>query len=99
MFFFSFVAICNGQEDKISQFQHDSVKFLDDLEVYLNSGLADKSSVKEFLKEFTPTWKSPAYNTYYKRATYRIADEMLAKKNQDYRRKNLISGIAVLKSK
>ena len=84
MFFFSFVAICNGQEDKISQFQHDSVKFLDDLEVYLNSGLADKSSVKEFLKEFTPTWKSPAYNTYYKRATYRIADEMLAKKMQVY---------------
>ena len=76
--------ICNAQESKITQFQHDSVKFLDDLEVYLNSGLADKSGIKDFMKQFTPVWKSSAYNTYYKRATYRIADEMLAKKLQVY---------------
>jgi len=84
LFFFSFIAICNAQEDKITQFQHDSVKFLDDLTVYLNSGLADKNSVKDFMKDFTPVWKSPEYNTYYKRATYRIADKMLIKKMQVY---------------
>lgn len=42
--------MCNGQESKITQFQHDSIKFLNDLETYLNSGLADKSQVKDFFK-------------------------------------------------
>ena len=84
LLFLSLVTICNGQEEKITQFQHDSVKFLNDLEVYLNSGLADKKDVKDFMNQFTPVWKSSAYGTYYKRATYRIADEMLTKKLQVY---------------
>lgn len=84
LIFLSFTTYCNAQENKITQFQHDSIKFLDDLETYLNSGLADKSSVKDFMKQFTPFWKSPEYNAYYKRATYRIADEMLMKKMQVY---------------
>lgn len=82
--FLSVAAICNAQENGISQFQHDSIKFLDDLESYLNSGLADKASVKDFMKQFTPVWQSPGYTTYYKRATYRLADEMLRKKMQVY---------------
>ena len=84
LIFLSLAVFCNAQENKITQFQHDSIKFLDDLQTYLNSGLADKGSVKDFMKQFVPIWKSPAYNAYYKRETYRIADEMLAKKMEVY---------------
>jgi len=84
LFFLSFAVICNAQEGKISQFQHDSVKFLDDLEAYMNTGLADKSSIKDFMKQFKPVWDSRAYSNYYKRATYRIADKMLAKRMDVY---------------
>lgn len=82
--FVLFASVCNGQANQLTQFQHDSVKFLDDIETYLNTGLADKSSVKNFMKEFKPVWESPAYTNYYKRATYRIADKMLAKRIEVY---------------
>jgi len=81
---FPLVDYCNGQANRLTQFDHDSIKFIDELETYLNTGLADKSGVKDFLKEFGNVWKSPAYNTYYKHTTYRIADEMLNKKMQVY---------------
>lgn len=84
LFFLLFVTICNAQQNKITQFQHDSVKFLDDLESYLNTGLADKSSISTFMKQFKPVWQSSAYTNYYKRATYRLADKMLSKNMEVY---------------
>lgn len=84
IFFIPLVIKSNAQGNKITQFQHDPIKFLEDIENYLNSGLADKGDVKSFMKEFSTTWNSPAYSDYYKDATYRTADEMLAKKMQVY---------------
>jgi hypothetical protein len=82
--FLPFAGHCFGQESKLTQFDHDSVKYLDELEVYLNTGLADKSGIKDFMKQFSAVWNSSAYNTYYKHVTYRISDLMLSKKMQVY---------------
>ncbi len=84
LFILPFTIHVSAQGSKITQFQHDSIKFLDDLEVYLNTGLADKSGVKDYIKQFALIWKSPAYNSYYKKITYRVADEMLEKKMPVY---------------
>src|ERR1700722_14547240 len=75
---------CYGQGNRMTQFDHDSIKFIDEVETYLNTGLADKSGIKDFMKDFIIEWKSSAFSTYLKHATYRIADEMLAKKMQVY---------------
>src|SRR5580692_412194 len=82
--YISFVALGNAQENKNTGFTHDSLKFLDEVAVYLNTGLADKSDVKDFMKQFTISWHSAAYNSYYKQNTYQFADEMLAKKMPVY---------------
>ncbi len=82
--FLCLVNYCNGQGNRMTQFDHDSIKFIDEVESYLNTGLADKSGIKDFMKDFIIEWKSPAYTTYLKHATYRIADEMLSKKMQVY---------------
>ncbi len=84
LFLLPFAVTLKAQGGHITQFQHDSIKFLDDLEVYLNTGLADKSGVKDFVKQFGVTWKSPGYTAYYKKVTYKVADEMLEKKMQVY---------------
>ena len=51
LFFISLATISSGQESKFTQFEHDSVKFLDNLESYMNTGLADKGSVNAFMKQ------------------------------------------------
>ncbi len=84
LFLLPFAFTVKAQVNKINQFQHDSIKFLDDLEVYLNTGLADKSGVKDFVKKFKIAWESSAYTPYYRRVTYHVADEMLEKKMQVY---------------
>jgi len=67
-------------QNKITIFTPDSVRFLDDLQTYMETGVASHSDVKDFLKQFTLVWKSPAYNHYYKQATYSISNEMLTRK-------------------
>jgi len=84
LLFLPLATICNGQANQVTQFQHDSIKFLDDLAIYLNTGLAEKGDVKEYMKQFTTSWKSKDFTSYYKKVTYRISDEMLAKKMQTY---------------
>jgi len=69
-----------GQGNQIKIFTPDSVKFLSDLEAYMETGLATHKDVKEFLQKFTATWKSPVYGHSYKQATYDISNEMLTRK-------------------
>jgi hypothetical protein len=67
-------------QQKVTMFTSDSVKFLADLDNYMQTGLATHKDVKDFLEKFTSVWKTPAYSHYYKLATYDIANDMLARK-------------------
>jgi hypothetical protein len=70
----------HAQEAKVKIFLQDSVKFIDDLNTYMETGTATHKDVKEFLEKFVNIWKSPGYSHYYKMATYNIANEMLTRK-------------------
>ncbi|MGP8217275.1 MAG: hypothetical protein ACLQQ4_17035 [Bacteroidia bacterium] len=70
----------HAQEGKLKIFTDDSVKFIDNLETYMETGIATHKDVKEFLQKFTATWKSPSFGHYYKEATYSISNEMLTRK-------------------
>jgi hypothetical protein len=69
-----------GQGNQLKMFTPDSVKFINDLEGYMETGLATHKDVKEFLQKFSLAWKSPKYTHYYKQATYDISNEMLTRK-------------------
>ncbi len=65
-------------QNKITEFSSDSVKFLKELEDYLQTGLTTHSDVKTFMEQFTVVWKTGAYTSEYKNATVDISNEMLA---------------------
>jgi len=69
-----------SQGSNVKEFTPDSVKFLNELEEYMQTGLATHNDVKDFLKVFTPIWKSPAYNHYYKKVTYDMCNDMITHK-------------------
>lgn len=78
--FLSCFHFTHAQEGKIKMFTPDSIKFIDDLQTYMETGLASHADVKDFLKKFIMAWKTPAYTSYYKQATYNISNEMLTRK-------------------
>ncbi len=80
LIFLSCFQYTHAQEAKVKIFLQDSVKFIDDLNTYMETGTATHKDVKEFLEKFVAVWKSPGYNHYYKIATYTIANEMLTRK-------------------
>jgi hypothetical protein len=69
-----------AQEGKIKIFTQDSVAFISDLQTYMESSLSSHADEKDFLKKFIVLWKSPAYASYLKQATYTISNEMLTRK-------------------
>jgi hypothetical protein len=71
-------------QSKVTEFSEDSVKFLNQLEDYMQTGLATHKDVKEFLDRFTPVWKSPKYTRYYKQVTYDMCNNMLIRRTPVY---------------
>ncbi|HXP52600.1 MAG TPA: hypothetical protein VN922_21785, partial [Bacteroidia bacterium] len=69
-----------AQEGKIKIFNSDSVKFLDDVQTYMETGIASHKEIKEFMQQFVAAWKTPAFNHTFKTTTYNISNEMLTRK-------------------
>lgn len=80
---FILLSICfnaYSQQKKVTVFTPDSVKFLNEMADYMETGLATHKDVKDFLENFTKAWKSPAYTHYYKVATYDMCNDMLTRR-------------------
>ncbi len=73
----SFYVKVNGQ-NRITEFSSDSVKFVKELDDYLQTGLTTHSDVKTFMEQFESSWKSAAYSSFYKQATIDISNEMIS---------------------
>ncbi len=78
--FVSCFQFSNAQQGQIKIFNSDSVKFIDDMETYMETGIASHKEIKEFVQKFVATWKTPAFGHYYKMAVYSISNEMLTRK-------------------
>ena len=71
-----------AQLNPIVKYSEDPIIFLEEVKTMFSATNMSKKDLKQFMIDFTAAWNNPKYNANLKKATYKVCNLMVTKKNR-----------------